>query len=60
MARGNAELIGTLRTHNIFPISTYASEIADNIRELYSLSEDSTRELFFDDRELLTFEQDLD
>jgi hypothetical protein len=58
IARGNADLIGTLRTHNIFPISIYASKIADKIRELYTLSEDSTTELFFDDRDLLSVPED--
>jgi hypothetical protein len=56
IARGNADLIGTLRTHNIYPISTYALKIADTIIELYALSEDFTMELFFDDRDLISVE----
>lgn len=60
IARGNDDLIGTLRTHNFFPISTYASEIADKIIELYALSEDFTAELFFDDRDLIAAEADVD
>jgi hypothetical protein len=56
IARGNADLIETLRTHNIFPINTYASEIAEKIKEIYTLSEDLTAELFFDDRDLLSVE----
>jgi hypothetical protein len=60
MARGNADLINTLRTHNIFPISTYASIIAEKIREIYTLSEDLTTELFFDDRDLISVEQNVD
>ena len=60
IARGEADLIGTLRTHNIFPISTYAVKIAEKIREIYTLSDDLTTELFFDDRDLIAFEQDAD
>jgi hypothetical protein len=60
IARGNTDLIGTLRTHNIFPINTYASKIAEKIREIYTLSEDLTTELFFDDRDLLSVEQNVD
>ena len=60
IARGNADLIGTLRTHNIYPISTYAFKIAEKIREIYTLSEDLTTELFFDDRDLLSVEQNVD
>lgn len=52
--RGNADLIGTLRTRNIFPISAYAGEIADTIRELYTRSDATTMELFFDDRDLIS------
>ena len=60
IARGDADLIGTLRTHNIFPISTYASIIAEKIREIYTLSEDLSTELFFDDRDLISAEQNVD
>ena len=60
IARGNADLIVTLRTHNIFPIGTYASKIAERIREIYTLSEDLTTELFFDDHDLIIVEQDVD
>lgn len=60
IARGNDYLIGTLRTHNLFPVSTYASKIADKIIELYALSEDFTTELFFDDSDLISVEQDVD
>jgi hypothetical protein len=60
IARGNTDLVETLRTHNIFPISTYASKIAEKIRELYAQSEDFTTELYFDDRDLISVEQDVD
>ena len=60
IARGNADLIGTLRTDNLFPISTYAWKIADTIRELYTLSEDFTMELVFDDSDLISLEPDIE
>lgn len=60
IALGNTNLVGTLRTHNLFPICTHAWKIADTIRELYTLTEDCTMELFFDDSDLLSVEQDIE
>jgi hypothetical protein len=60
IAQGDANLIGTLRTRNIFPISTYASKIAEKIKEIYTLSDDFTTELFFDDCDLISVAQDVD
>ena len=54
---GNAALVGTLRTHNILPLSPYAFEIAETIKRLYNLPEDSSAELFFDDIDLIPVEQ---
>jgi len=59
IALGNAALVGTLRTHNIFPISPYAWKIAETIKGLYNLPEDSTAELFFDDIDLIPDEQEV-
>ena len=60
IARGDTDLVGTLRTHNIYPISTYALKIDNKSRELYTLSEDSTAELIFDDCDLISVEQEVD
>ncbi len=60
ISRGNTALVETLRTQNIFPISPYASKIAETIRELYDLSEDATMELFFDDMDLISIEQNVE
>jgi hypothetical protein len=57
---GSAALVETLRTHNIFPISPYALKIAETIKELYTLSEDNTAELFFDDIDLIPAEQEVE
>jgi hypothetical protein len=54
ISRGKEALVETLRTHNIFPISPYAIKIAEAVKELYSLSEDGTAELFFDDVDLVS------
>ena len=53
ISKGNAALVATLRTNNIFPISPYASKIAETVRDLYDLSEDGSVELFFDDIDLV-------
>ena len=58
ISRGNTALVETLRTHNLFPIRPYARKIAETIRELYNLSEDATMELFFDDINLISAQQD--
>lgn len=58
ISKGNAALIETLRTHNIFPISPYATKIAEAIREMYDLPEDGSAELFFDDVDLVSVEQE--
>lgn len=59
ISRGHAALVDTLRTHNIFPISPYATKIAETIRELYNRSEDGAVELFFDDIDLIAVESDV-
>lgn len=57
---GNAALVGTLRTHNIFPIGQYAWIIAKTIKGLYDHPEDGTVELNFDDIELISVEQEVE
>lgn len=59
ISRGDTALVKGIRTHNIFPISPYACVIAETIKELYTLAEDTSLELFFDDMDLLSVEQDL-
>lgn len=50
---GIGALVAILRTHNIFPIEPYITEIAESVMNLYESSEDGTVELFFDDLDLL-------
>jgi len=60
ISQGKNALIRAIRTDNIFPIHPYADGIAETIRELYKLSEDSSIELFFDDRDLIAVEQEVE
>lgn len=59
IARGRNALISTLRTPSMYPIGVYAARIADEVTDLFqSESQDAdSRELFFDDLELLKKEQ---
>ena len=60
ISQGKSALIRAIRTDNIFPISPYADGIAETIRELYKISENSSIELFFDDRDLFSVEPELE
>ena len=56
---GNSALIATLRTHNIFPIGSYAKRIAETIVGLYDFpDEDGSVELYFDDKDSLKVNQE--
>lgn len=55
---GLKELIGILRTHNLYPIEPYVAIIADAVMTLYNSSENGPVELFFDDVELVTVEME--
>jgi hypothetical protein len=54
ISKGTNALVAILRTHNIFPIEPYATEIAESVMALYNSSEDDSVELFFDDIDLLS------
>ena len=51
ISKGMNALIGILRTHNIFPIEPYVTEIAKTVMALYQSPEDNSVELFFDDKD---------
>ena len=53
IAQGKAALLAALRTPNLFPIGTYANQIADSVMTLYSSEDKESIELFFDDNEFL-------
>ena len=52
-------LVSTLRTDNLYPISTYADLIADSVMEIYDKKDNVCKELLFDDLELFEFFQDV-
>lgn len=57
ITKGKDALIGTLRTHNLFPIASYAQEIAASVTEMYRTPEDHSAELVFNDVDLLSAEK---
>ena len=50
-------LVASLRTNNIFPIEPYAIKIAESVEALYNSSKTATKEIFFDDTDLLDIHQ---
>lgn len=50
--KGIDNLIGTLRTRNLYPIGPLAIKIAESVMALYDSEEDRSVELFFDDVEM--------
>ena len=54
ISHGNTVLVETIRTNNIFPIGPFMLKIIEIIIELYDIDEDGTKELFFDDMELIS------
>ena len=53
ISQGKESLVSVLRTDNLYPISIYANLIADSVIELYGKAGKPSRELLFDDLDLL-------
>jgi len=53
ISSGTESLISALRTNNLYPPGIYAAKIASAVAELYKSKDQETRELFFDDVNLL-------
>ena len=53
ISQGKQALVDTLRTDNLYPISIYAGVIADSIIEIYQKNNSPSKELLFDDLDLL-------
>ncbi len=53
ISQGKETLVSVLRTDNLYPISIYANVIADSVIELYGKDDSLSRELLFDDLDLL-------
>ena len=54
ISKGMNALLSILRTHNIFPIESNATKIAESVMALYDSPEDGSVELVFDDLDLLS------
>jgi hypothetical protein len=59
ISQGKEALVTTLRTDNLYPISTYADLIADSVIEIYGKKDNLYNELLFDDLDLLESFQDV-
>jgi hypothetical protein len=53
ISQGKETLVSVLRTDNLYPISIYANVIADSVIDLYGKDAKLSRELLFDDLDLL-------
>jgi hypothetical protein len=53
ISEGKEALVSVLRTDNLYPIGIYAKIIADSVIELYGRDGKLSRELLFDDLDLL-------
>jgi hypothetical protein len=53
---GQEELIAALRTNNLYPPGIYANKIADAVKQLFASKDKESKDLFFNDLELLAKE----
>ncbi len=58
ISQGKEALVSILRTDNLFPISIYVNIIADSVIELYEKDGNLSKELLFDDLDLLASPQE--
>jgi len=58
ISQGKDALVDALRTDNLYPIGNYADLIADSVIEIYGKNEHRSKELLFDDLDLLESFQD--
>ena len=58
ISRGKEALVSILRTDNLFPIGIYINLIADSVIELYEKDGNLSKELLFDDLDLLASPQE--
>jgi len=57
--KGKEALIATLRTPTMYPVGRYADRIAEEVINLYKSKEVDSKELFFDDVDLLAAVRDV-
>jgi len=53
ISQGKEALVSILRTYNLYPIGIYVNVIADSVIELYEKDGKLSKELLFDDLDLL-------
>jgi hypothetical protein len=58
ISQGKDALVAAIRTDNLYPISNYADVIADSVIEIYGKNDRRSKELLFDDLDLLEPFQD--
>ncbi len=58
ISQGKEALVSILRTDNLFPIGIYVNIIADSVIELYEKDGNLSKELLFDDLDLLASPQE--
>ena len=58
ISKGKKALVSILRTDNLFPIGIYINIIADSVIELYGKDGNLSKELLFDDLDLLVSPQE--
>jgi hypothetical protein len=58
ISQGKEALVAALRTDNLYPISNYADVIAESVIEIYGKNDRRSKELLFDDLDLLESFQD--
>lgn len=54
ISKGMNQLIGALRTPNLFPIESYAKKIAESIITICNVDNDQSVDLLFDEGDLLS------
>ena len=58
IAGGETALISVLRTQSLFPVDIYAKKMAEAVINMYASENDQSVELFFNDVDLITKEQE--
>jgi len=58
IAGGETALISALRTQSLFPVDIYAKKMAEAVINMYASENDQSVELFFNDVDLITKEQE--
>ena len=55
--KGEAALVSTLRTKNMYPPGIYAEKIAESVMELLASQDEESIEVFFNDSDVLAMEE---